>query len=144
MILNTDGGARGNPGPGALGIVIKDTSNTVTFTEGKYLGVCTNNEAEYNGIIFGLTTVLNNFSNGSDKALSCVLDSELVVKQLKGEYKVKNDRIQQLHTQAKKVETELKQKGFTITYTHTERKNNKQADTIVNEVLDNVSRIQKS
>ena len=96
MNLFTDGGARGNPGPGAIGVVFKDDGGKIVFELGKYLGKCTNNEAEYEALITGLETAIEK----KYSELTCHLDSELVVKQLNGLYKVKNERLKVLFNKA--------------------------------------------
>ena len=128
MILHTDGGARGNPGPGAIGAVLSTNSGELIAEKGNYLGACTNNEAEYHGLILGLTMALEQ----DDKDLSCYLDSELVVKQLNGVYKVKNERMAVLHTKV----MNLAQNFDSVTFNHVPRAKNKRADQIVNDVLD--------
>lgn len=128
MNLFTDGGARGNPGPGALGVVIKDSKGKKVFELGKYLGECTNNEAEYEALIAGLEAAKER--NYSD--LTCFLDSELVVKQLTGEYKVKNTRLKVYFDKVKKLSQNFKN----ITFKHVPRTKNAEADALVNKVLD--------
>lgn len=132
MTINTDGGARGNPGPGACGAVLKDRNGNIVKQVGKYLGICTNNEAEYHGLLLGLTTALE---LGADSA-EVLMDSELVVKQLKGEYRVKEPRLFELYQQAKALE----QKLGTVSYFAVRREQNKLADAIVNRVLDDQER----
>lgn len=129
MILNTDGGARGNPGPSAAGIVLRDDKGNILIEQGKYLGTGTNNEAEYQAIIFGLETAYKTNPNDS---LTCILDSELVVNQLKGLYKVKNQRLAVLFKKTKDLEAKFKK----VEYGHVLRTANKEADAIVNNVLD--------
>lgn len=130
LILNTDGGARGNPGPAAIGVVVKNHEGEVIKEIGKYIGERTNNEAEYEAIIEGLAAALEK------KALivDCYLDSEFVVNQLKGVYKIKNDRMRILWEKTKALEKNFK----TVTYTHILRNKNKEADKIVNQVLDSL------
>lgn len=128
--LYTDGGARGNPGPGAAGIVLKSSSRGILKEIGKYLGTCTNNEAEYRALIIGLKAA----KNVSAKTLTCYLDSELVVKQLKGEYRVKSLTLKPLFKKAKKLEGEFDK----VYYRHVTRSKNFRADKLVNEVLDSV------
>ena len=131
MIINTDGGARGNPGPGACGAIIKDQTGNIIRREGKFLGVCTNNEAEYQGLILGLETALELGANSAEVNM----DSELVVKQLGGEYRVKEPRLAELYTKAKALE----QKFSEMRYFAIRREKNKEADAIVNQVLDGQS-----
>ena len=90
LIIYTDGGSRGNPGPAALGIVIQDTSGKLIKEYGEALGVRTNNEAEYEAVIFALKKVKALFGKEKTKtmALDVRMDSELVMKQLTGQYKV--------------------------------------------------------
>jgi ribonuclease HI len=128
VYLNTDGGSRGNPGPGAIGAVIFDESEKIVFQIGTFLGTCTNNEAEYQALLTGLEAALkNNFLE-----ITCRLDSELVVKQLRGEYKVKNDRLAIFHKKVKGLEKKFK----SVSYKHIPRSQNKEADALVNQVLD--------
>ena len=128
MIINTDGGSRGNPGPGACGAVLTDRNGNVIAQKGKFLGVCTNNEAEYHGLILGLETAIE---MGADSA-EVLMDSELVVKQLKGEYRVKNAKLSQLYQQVKGLEEKIGQ----VSYRAIPREQNKLADAMVNKVLD--------
>lgn len=128
MIINTDGGARGNPGPGACGAVLKDQIGNTIRREGRFLGVCTNNEAEYHGLILGLETAVE---LGAD-SIEVNMDSELVVKQLIGEYRVKEPRLAELYTKVKTLE----QKFSEVRYFAVKREKNKEADAVVNQVLD--------
>ncbi len=128
MIINTDGGARGNPGPGACGVVLRDQKGNIIQRRGKFLGVCTNNEAEYQGLILGLKTALE---FGAD-SVEVNMDSELVVKQLRGEYRVKEPRLAELYSKAKALE----QKFSEVRYFAVRREGNKEADAIVNQILD--------
>lgn len=128
--LNTDGGARGNPGPAAIGIVLKDGNKNIIETKGIYLGSTTNNYAEYKGIIEGLKLA----KTKEISELNCFLDSELVVKQLLGLYKVKEETLKTLHKEVKEIEKEFQK----VTYTHVRREFNKEADLIVNKVLDSI------
>lgn len=127
-ILHTDGGARGNPGPGAAGIVLSSNNGELIKEKGEFLGICTNNEAEYKALSLGLSFALESEVD----ELDCYLDSELVVKQLKGLYKVKNSSLSLLFVKVKQLEIKFKK----VTYTHVKRELNKQADKIVNETLD--------
>lgn len=128
LILYTDGGARGNPGPGAIGVVIKNLEGGVTDEIGKNIGKATNNEAEYKAIIAGLEACLERGA----KELECYMDSQLVVSQLKGEFKVKDVKLKNLWMQAKNIEKNFKE----VLYIHIPREKNYLADKIVNEVLD--------
>ena len=130
MNLFTDGGSRGNPGPGAIAAIIKDADNLIIHDEGKFIGKCTNNEAEYKALIMGL----GNAITLKITELSCFLDSELVVKQLNGEYKVRHENIIPLFQQV----LGLKKNFKSITFSHVARAQNKDADALVNQVLDSV------
>lgn len=130
MVLKiyTDGGARGNPGPGAVGVVLLNSKKEIIYELAKYIGKCTNNEAEYSGVIHGLEAAIEKNAKSADM----YIDSELVVKQLNGDYKVKNERLREMHTLVKNLEAKLTK----VTYTHVKRDKNKRADALVNEALD--------
>lgn len=125
--LFTDGGARGNPGPAGIGYVIWD-GNKLVDKGGEYIGKATNNQAEYKAIILGLEKA----KNTGAKEVECFLDSELVVKQLNREYKVKDKDLAPLFIKAWNLSLNFKK----ISYTHIRREKNKDADSMVNEALD--------
>jgi ribonuclease HI len=128
LFLSTDGGARGNPGPAALGFVITDESGAVLMERGRYLGETTNNVAEYLALIDGLTAAL---ALGATNIV-IKMDSELIVKQMSGEYKIKQPHLQEL---AKQVRALLGQ--FTAyKFEHVLREFNKAADAQVNIAID--------
>ena len=135
ITMFTDGGARGNPGPAATGVVIKNEDDEVLHEFGNYLGTSTNNEAEYKALIAGLDYVAQNF-NDKPINLSCYLDSELVVKQLNGLYKVKSDTLRPFYLKAVNIKEELTDNGSGVSFNYVPRKQNKHADSIVNKVLD--------
>lgn len=126
--LNSDGGARGNPGPAAVGIVIRNLQEEVVASKGAYIGEATNNVAEYAALIKGLEVLLDMKA----EEVVCRLDSELVVKQLKGEYRVKDATLQKYFAKV----VALRQKFGKVEFKHVPRTQNKQADKIVNEILD--------
>jgi ribonuclease HI len=128
LITHTDGGSRGNPGPAATGIVIKDLEGKVVAAYGEYLGVQTNNVAEYSALLSALTKAKELGATEVD----CILDSELVVKQMRREYKVKEPTLQKLYLKIYNLTTQFKK----VTFTHTLRAGNKEADAEVNKVLD--------
>jgi len=131
FVLFTDGGSRGNPGPAAAGIFLCTPDKSFVKEVGVYLGKGTNNEAEYKALLIGLKTA----AKYSAKNLVCFLDSELLVKQLNGVYKMKNKRLKVFFDEIKMLE-----KGFeVVNYKHVPREKNKKADSLVNEVLDNCS-----
>lgn len=129
LVIFSDGGARGNPGPAATGIVIKNAFGETLAKFGEYLGEQTNNYAEYSALIAGLKKA----KELKATEVECVLDSELVVKQMNREYKVKEPTLQKLFIQAWNSASVFKK----ITYRHTLRENNKEADAILNKILDN-------
>ena len=126
--LSTDGGSRGNPGPAAYGYVLEAEDGTVLDARGETIGVATNNVAEYRALIAGLEKAL-------DLAVSeveVVSDSELLVKQMRGEYRVKNDALRDLSLEAAR----LAQQIGKVSYTAVRREHNELADKLVNEALD--------
>lgn len=133
LIINTDGGARGNPGPGASAFVIKSPEGQAISKDGKYLGVVTNNEAEYNAVILAFKKVLTDFFSDLPIEIEVRADSKLVVEQLSGNFKVKNFRIKTLFDEAKSLEKEIGK----VSYTHIPRAQNYLADELVNQILDN-------
>ncbi len=126
--IHTDGGARGNPGPGAVGVVIKDSKGKVIKEIGKFIGRSTNNEAEYKAVIEGLSSCVNS----EIKEIEFFIDSLLVASQLSGKFKIKEPRMRALYDKAKSLEKKFK----SVQYTHVPRSKNLMADKIVNEVLD--------
>jgi ribonuclease HI len=126
--LWTDGGARGNPGPAAFAYVLEADDGTVLAAHGEAMGVATNNVAEYSALVAGLEQAAE---LGVDE-LEVVSDSELMVKQMRGEYKVKNEALRELSMRAK----ELARRIGRVTYTAVRREHNELADRLVNEALD--------
>ena len=126
--LSTDGGARGNPGPAAYGYVLEAEDGTILDARGKAIGVATNNVAEYRALIAGLARAAE---VGVDE-LEVVSDSELVVKQMRGDYRVKNEALRELSVEA----AALARKIGRVTYTAVRREHNELADRLVNEALD--------
>jgi ribonuclease HI len=123
-----DGGSRGNPGPAASGAVLFDEGGAVLREVGTFLGVATNNVAEWTGLVTGLEAALE---LGIDD-LAVRLDSELVVKQISGQYRVKHEGLIPLHAKAKI----LLRKFARVDVQHVRRKENAAADALVNQVLD--------
>ena len=127
-LLYTDGGARGNPGPAAYGFVLEADDGTVLAAVGEAIGEATNNTAEYRGLIAGL-------ARAAELAVPEVevrSDSELLVKQMRGEYRIKNDALRELADEASRVARKL---GH-VRYRHVKRAHNEVADRLVNEALD--------
>ena len=126
--IYTDGGARGNPGPAAIGIVITDDKGKVLKKEAKFIGQATNNQAEYKALIKGLEMA----KELKPQEVLCYLDSELVVKQMKQEYKVKDKDLQPLFIKAWNLVIMLKK----VNFHHIGRELNKEADNLLNLELD--------
>jgi ribonuclease HI len=126
--LFTDGGARGNPGPAAYGFVLEAEDGTVLAAEGQAIGIATNNVAEYSGLVAGLSRAVE-LQLGD---LEVVSDSELMVKQMRGEYRVKNEALRGLFVEANGLARRLPK----VEYRHVKRAHNELADRLVNEALD--------
>lgn len=143
FLIYTDGGSRGNPGPAAVGFVISAGSGPASGGEGfikwekkygEYIGITTNNEAEYKAAILALKKVKQLI--GSEKAsraeVGFIVDSELLAKQLNGEYKIKDNNLQHLFMELWNLKLDFEK----VTFKHVLRDKNKEADKLVNEVLD--------
>jgi probable phosphoglycerate mutase len=126
--LSTDGGARGNPGPAAYGYVLEAYDGTVLAAHGETIGTATNNVAEYRALIAGLEKALELHVD----ELEVVSDSELLVKQMRGEYRVKNAALRELWDEASALARRLR----SVRYTAVRREHNELADQLVNEALD--------
>ncbi len=127
LIIYSDGGARGNPGPAGIGAVLKNEKGQIIAQISEYLGVATNNQAEYKAIIRGLEEANKQGANH----VEANLDSELVVKQLNGEYKVKNSGLAPLFLQIHDYRQNFKK----IEFKHIKREFNKEADKLANEAM---------
>jgi ribonuclease HI len=134
VLIFTDGGSRSNPGPAAIGVLILDEKNKLLAELGEYVGIATNNEAEYLAVIRGLN-LASKFTK-EEALLTC--DSQLVASQLSGKYKIKEKRLKELARRAREDEKPFKK----VTYIHVKRDNPfiKRADRIVNETLDEVGK----
>ena len=126
--LWTDGGARGNPGPAAFAYVLEAEDGTVLDARGEAIGVATNNVAEYSALVAGL----RHAADAGVRELEVRSDSELRVKQMRGEYRVKNRDLQELFLDASRAAREV----GSVTYTHVRREHTELADRLVNEALD--------
>jgi ribonuclease HI len=126
--LFTDGGARGNPGPAAFAYVLEAEDGTVLASEGRRIGIATNNVAEYRGLLAGLEKAVEL----AVPEVEVVSDSELLVKQKRGEYRVKNAALQDLSLEAARLARKLAK----VEYRHVAREHNELADRLVNEALD--------
>jgi ribonuclease HI len=129
--LSTDGGARGNPGPAAYGYVLETDDGTVLAAHGETIGVATNNVAEYRALVAGLEKALELAVD----EVEVVSDSELLVRQMRGVYRVKNRALQELSLEASR----LARKVGKVTYRAVRREENELADSLVNEALDRAS-----
>lgn len=127
-IVNTDGGARGNPGPGGAGMILRSPEGDVVAAGGAFLGSVTNNVAEYEALLWGMRAAL---ALGA-KQLQVRADSELVVKQLRGEYRVKNEGLKPLFVQAQG----LRRAFESVEFVHVRREQNAEADALANEAMD--------
>ena len=126
--VNVDGGARGNPGPAAIGIVLRDADGEIVAERGERIGRATNNVAEYRALLAGIELA---GEHGADE-LELVGDSELVVRQIEGRYKVKDATMRELHAEAKRALA-----GFeSWSIRHVRREKNADADRLVNAALD--------
>jgi ribonuclease HI len=130
LTIHTDGGSRGNPGPAACAFVAERGAEVV-YKASKFLGVTTNNVAEYNGVLLALHWIIEN--NISAESISFILDSELVVKQINGLYKVRDEKIALLFKNVKEFLAEV---NGVVTFKSVPRNQNKIADLLLNEELD--------
>ncbi|HEX7244452.1 MAG TPA: ribonuclease HI family protein [Solirubrobacterales bacterium] len=128
LVVNVDGGARGNPGPAAIAAVVQGADGEVLEERGERIGEATNNVAEYRALLLGIECAA---ARGASE-LELVGDSELIVKQMKGEYKVKDAGMRELHAEAKRALAGFE--GWSIR--HVRRVHNAEADRLVNEALD--------
>ena len=128
ITANIDGGARGNPGPAAYGVVVRNTKGQVLAELREYLGSQTNNVAEYSGLLAALDWAVRQ----KQLSLRVLSDSELLVRQMRGQYKAKNPDLKLLFDRAQALVRKLQQ--FSIE--HVRRESNREADRLVNEVLD--------
>lgn len=130
LTVNVDGGARGNPGPAAVGAILRDSKGVVLEEIGERIGQATNNVAEYRALLLGIERA----SQLGATELELIGDSELIVRQVNGEYKVKDATLRELYGQ---VRTAL-QRFDRWSIRHVRRERNADADRLVNEVLDRV------
>ncbi|MGH2517186.1 MAG: ribonuclease HI family protein [Ktedonobacterales bacterium] len=128
LILRTDGASRGNPGHAAAGVVVEREDGSVRATGKLYLGVMTNNQAEYRALLLGLKSV----ARYTPAAVRVYMDSELIVRQMKGEYRVRDDALRPLYDEARQLAAALP----AVSFTHVPRAQNALADKLANEALD--------
>lgn len=134
VYISTDGGSRGNPGEAAYGFVVKDADKQLIAKEGKRLGIRTNNYAEYMAVVSSLRWVKENIIPAPTE-IHFSMDSQLIERQMKGIYKIKDETLRSLYFTVQSLITEL---GSQVTFTHVMRAFNKEADAMVNQALDNV------
>lgn len=141
IIIYTDGGSKGNPGPAAIGVVFSNEKGVIFKKYSEYLGEATNNEAEYQAVIFALRKFKNLFGKKLAKNSEIELrsDSELLIKQLAGKYKILEPKIQPLFLAVWNLKLDFKKVKFRLI----SRQKNQEADRLVNEVLNNQSQTQK-
>lgn len=134
FIIHTDGGSRGNPGPAAIGVVIEEVGRGLKKEYGEYIGETTNNDAEYQAVIFALKKLkqLAGKESIKESTVEVYVDSELLEKQMKGEYKIMDKRIQNLFVEIWNLRVDF----GGVTFKHVLREKNKDADRMVNAALD--------
>lgn len=136
LCVNTDGGARGNPGPAAIGVVFRDEAHNILFEYREKIGNTTNNQAEYRAVIKALEIITKSDwdqKNNHDSRIIFNVDSKLVVEQINGNYKVKNDDIKNFMAEINKLIRAINKE---IIFVHVPREQNKEADKLVNMALD--------
>ncbi|MBI3442825.1 MAG: ribonuclease HI family protein [Candidatus Sungbacteria bacterium] len=134
IIIYTDGGSRGNPGPAAIGVAIYDKAGHMLKSYGKAVGIATNNEAEYGAVIFALEKVRALFGKEKIKEMQCEvrMDSELVMRQLNGKYKIEQEHLFPLFIKVWNLRVDFGRLAFA----HVPREQNREADRLVNQALD--------
>jgi len=132
LIIHTDGGARGNPGPAGVGVVFYNEKKEIIKKLFKYLGIMTNNQAEYQAVIFALEKAWN----FRPATIEVFLDSELVIKQLQGKYRVKNKNLHSLYNRVYYWIKKFKE----VSFKYIPRQQNKLADKLVNQAIDRALR----
>jgi ribonuclease HI len=132
IVIHTDGGSRGNPGPAACAFVA-ESRGKILQQESSFLGTSTNNYAEYQGVLLALKWLMEEYKNLAETTVTFYLDSELVVRQLNGLYKVKDKKLIELFYQIGEISKTIKLKIF---YVNVPRAENKTADLLLNEELD--------
>lgn len=132
LFINTDGASRGNPGNAAASFIIRDENRAILFQEGKTLGIATNNEAEYSAVQLALEKLLSDFTDLLPARAEIYADSRLIVEQLSGNFKVKNNRMKSMFFRVRELEKEIGE----VYYTYIPREENQQADRLANMALD--------
>lgn len=132
LVIYTDGASRGNPGPASYGFTVSDQTGKLLYEEGKYIGVATNNVAEYTAVFQALKTIKEKIAKNGSVNIELFADSKLVVEQLSGRYKIKSPHLKPLIEKIKLLSLEL----GGITHSHVPRDKNTKADHLANLALD--------
>ncbi len=132
IVIHTDGGARGNPGPAAAAFTVHINGKEI-FRASKFLGRTTNNQAEYGGVLMAVDWLHENFKKPFNSSINFILDSELVVRQINGQYKVRDANIKIIFD---RIMAKIKNMGTQPVFQHVVREQNKIADLLVNQELD--------
>jgi ribonuclease HI len=132
FVIQTDGASRGNPGPSSAAFVIKSDDGVIWAQQGVYLGIGTNNNAEYLAVKLALERLIQDFTRFLPTEVEFVGDSLLIISQLSGKFNIKNENLKTIYTDIKELET----KAGTVRYTYTPRANNFLADKLANQAID--------
>jgi len=132
----TDGGSRGNPGNAAIGVVVYAHDSNVIFEKSVYIGIATNNTAEYQAVVEALEWLVPYANEHGVKNIAFFSDSQLLVEQVCGRYKIKQQHIQQFYLKISRLREQLSTIGAATTFTHIPREKNTHADALVNAALD--------
>lgn len=133
IIVYTDGASRGNPGRASYGFLIKDPRGKILYEEGKFIGITTNNFAEYSAVLSAYEYISQNWRNEISE-INFFMDSKLVVEQLSGRFKVKSESLKPLIFRIKEIESQFAK----VIYKHVPRRLNSEADALANQALDNL------
>ena len=138
IAIFTDGGSRGNPGQAGIGVYAVDENGKVLYAYGKAIGIATNNVAEYSAVLQALDWLIGYLKEHPAEQVNFFLDSLLLVSQINGVYKVKNEALQKLLWLVREKEAQIK---AMLRYSHIPREKNKEADRLVNEALDKLAHL---
>ena len=133
LIIFTDGASRGNPGHASYGFTISEDGGKLIFEEGRYIGIDTNNVAEYTAVLEAFRWIKDNLPAGRQVSIKLFADSKLVAEQLSGKWKIKNANLKLIFEKIKTIEDQFER----VTYTHVYREKNTIADSLANQALDN-------
>ncbi len=133
IVIHTDGGSRGNPGPAASAFTVHSPQNETLHEEKKFLGTATNNVAEYSALLMAHEWLAENAKKMDIQKADILMDSELIVKQMTGEYRIKDETLKLLASRVKSLESSL---PFSVVYAHVRRAQNARADELVNAAMD--------